>query len=179
MYVAPDTFLSQTMGCGKLKKRAWIDLGWHEITYLERIQDVISSLGLRTPTSEHPALPLISWWLYSGHLTSGSFAYPIYKMKLIRPFSQFVMSSEWKKASRPFPGVPASWWDPVTRPPTQGQDMSVLVTRTHSALSAWQSCISGICTVLSKYILLKCMSDSCAFSSQHTSQGGFRNHMSQ
>lgn len=62
-------------------------------------------------------LPLSSPWLYSGHLTSGSLGYPIHRMRLIRTFSQSVMSSKWKQASRLFTGVSASWWETMTHQP--------------------------------------------------------------
>lgn len=172
--VVPDTFLIQTMRCGKLKKRAWIDLTWEHI--FGRSSGCNQQPWTKNAQVWTPALwALISWWLHSGHLTSGSFSYPIHKMRLIWPFSQFVLSSKWKKSSRPFTGMPASWWDSMT----WEQDVSVLGTSTYSALSAWQFPSSGTRTVLNKYTLHKCMHDSCPFPSPRTLESDFKHHMSQ
>lgn len=79
MSIAGDTFLSQTMRHGKVKKRAWIDLGWREITLFGKNPGWNQQPWMRKPQVWASALPLISRWLYLGLLTSGSFGHPVHK----------------------------------------------------------------------------------------------------
>ena len=167
LHVVPDTFLSHTMGCGKLTKRAWIHLGDMRSHCLERIQDTSSSLQRREPKSKHRlASSSARWVTLLKSLTLWEFQLCCHKMRLVRPFSQFVMSSNWTKASRPF------YWGgclmvglngpPASKLP-EDRDISVSGPNTYLALSAWQFPVSGMCTMLNGRALPKCMNGCVLF----------------